>query len=1439
VVKSLAVILAGLAGALVAAPGDTIWTRRYGGPSDTSDYAAAIVADVAGNVYVTGRSWDESGLMDDFATVKYNAPGDTVWTRRWDGNCLVSGYRNDQARAIAVDAPGNVYVTGSSFSNLGGDTNEDYMTIKYGPAGALLCSLRYTGPANLGSDIPYAMVVKNGYIYVTGQSYGDGTTKTDYATVKYATNGGFVWAERYDGGATNLNYDAARALAVDNGGNVYVTGFSRGPADGPYDYVTIKYDGSGTPLWTVRYNSPYNDRDEASAIALDPAGSCVYVTGYSCTTGGGGNADYLTIKYNAATGDTVWTRRYSGPLANGSDQATAVATDASGNVYVTGYSNGGSSGYDYATVKYDSAGVQQWAAVYNGPYGSGPDKAYAAAVDANGDILVTGESYGVTSQEDYATVKYDASGNQRWVARYDGPAHRRDRALALAIDNADHVYVTGFANNAGYNEDYLTIKYDDSPFHDVGVASIVAPAGAIDSGSAVVPACTLYNYGGYAEDYQVRMRIGSDYNHTASVSGHARAAKAYLTFAPWVARPRGSVAVSCSTELAGDARPSNDRRIDSVTVSVRDVGVARILSPTGTIDSGTPVSPACSVANSGTEAATYNVRMRIGSAYDNTVRVEGQPPGASIYLTFPAWIARPRGSSAVTCSTELSADQDPTNDKRVMSVIVNVNDVGPKAIVAPAGMTDSGISATPACTVANWGTTSADYRVRLKIGTTYDNIVLVSEHAPGMRMGVTFPTWTARSRGSNAVSCSTELGTDMVRANDRQTGSVDVAVHDVGAAAIVQPSGTIGPGPITPTATACNYGTAREACSVTFLIDCAPRYSATVNLTSGLPFTDTVLSFSPDWNAQPGSFTAKCSLYQANDQQAGNNVISQPFTVGAVDAGVLRILGPLGSYDTSDAIAPSARVKNYGDITVSFKAYFLIDNGADLVVYADSAPVSNLAGGDSALVDFAAWAKPHAVGSYTTRCSTYVAGDGDHGNDSQGGSFTITAPVPPPADTGWTQKADFPAGPKGKKVKDGACLAYLGPSDLSDLSDTSYVYALKGNNRCEFYQYNTDANTWAAKESIPPIGTSGKKKMVKKGASLAAGGGSLYATKGNNTVEFWEYRTLTDDYPWVQKADVPTGAKNVKEGTGAVSITSGETTYVYLLKGSGTQEFYRYNTLANTWQTMATAPAGLSGKPYKNGSCLAYDGSNVIYALKGSYDEFFAYHVDSNSWTTRTPLPLVGASGRKKKVKDGAGIAYLSGNWGLSQGFRPTKSGTVPEFPRSAGYLYAVKGGNTQEFWSYVADSDKWLQYPDVPLGSGKKVKGGGALVAGDDALYATKGNNTLEFYEYRPAAFNLQLAVNCNTMTRSLAPTLPYSLRVAPNPFSGTATIFYSLPQAGNMTLKLYDVAGALVTTLTSGYHNAGASSFILHRSSFARGIYLLKLETETRTTTSKLIIE
>ena len=99
-------------------------------------------------------------------------------------------------------------------------------------------------------------------------------------------------------------------------------------------------------------------------------------------------------------------------------------------------------------MKYNASGVQQWVARYDGP-ASSDDWATALAVDGSGNVYVTGYSAGSGTGYDYATVKYNAGGVQQWVARYDGPASGDDLATALAVDGSGNVYVTGYSTGSG------------------------------------------------------------------------------------------------------------------------------------------------------------------------------------------------------------------------------------------------------------------------------------------------------------------------------------------------------------------------------------------------------------------------------------------------------------------------------------------------------------------------------------------------------------------------------------------------------------------------------------------------------------------------------------------------------------------------------------------------------------------------------------------------------------------------------------------------------------------------------------------------------------------------------------------------------------------------------------------------------------------------------
>jgi hypothetical protein len=206
-----------------------------------------------------------------------------------------------------------------------------------------------------------------------------------------------AWVRRYDGSLSTD--DEARAIAVDDSGYIYVTGSIYNSGSGN-DYGTIKYDPQGDTVWVRSYNGSGNDYDYTRDIVLDRSGN-IYVTGQS--TGSGSGKDYITIKYHP-NGDTAWIRIYVGP-SNGNDVATAIAVDGSNYVYVTGYSDSTGTDQDYVTIKYNPNGDTAWVRRYNGP-GNGYDQAFSLALDSSGNVYVTGESQGDGTDYDYCTIKY-------------------------------------------------------------------------------------------------------------------------------------------------------------------------------------------------------------------------------------------------------------------------------------------------------------------------------------------------------------------------------------------------------------------------------------------------------------------------------------------------------------------------------------------------------------------------------------------------------------------------------------------------------------------------------------------------------------------------------------------------------------------------------------------------------------------------------------------------------------------------------------------------------------------------------------------------------------------------------------------------------------------------------------------------------------------------
>ncbi len=340
------------------------------------------------------------------------------------------------ARKSIVDALGNVYVTGYTPAPGGLEGYTQYATLKYDTNGNLIWLKSFDS-----GDYDYAVDLATdslGNLYVTGSGGGN------YVTIKYDSSGNEVWVRQY---GNNDTFDVAVDVEVDSSGNIYITGYSEQASTFNLDYATLKYDSNGNLLWERRYDRGLSDF--AQALTLDIQGN-IYVTGYTCEVlDSCTDRDYATVKYSQ-NGNMIWDKTYD----VGDDYATAVKTDRSGNIYVAGgvYEDeyGG-----YHILKYDQNGTLIWA-IRNvkgldarpmvGPSGSEYTNfslpgSPLLALDDRGDIYIAGTTFSSSSNTlDYIIIKYGSSGNQLWERAYESGD---DEAYTLAVDGAGNAYLSG------------------------------------------------------------------------------------------------------------------------------------------------------------------------------------------------------------------------------------------------------------------------------------------------------------------------------------------------------------------------------------------------------------------------------------------------------------------------------------------------------------------------------------------------------------------------------------------------------------------------------------------------------------------------------------------------------------------------------------------------------------------------------------------------------------------------------------------------------------------------------------------------------------------------------------------------------------------------------------------------------------------------------------
>ncbi len=431
------------------------WAKKIGGT--TGDRSRGLTIDAAGNVYTTGffsgtADFDPgAGVFNLTATTssdvfvsKLDVAGNFVWAVQFGGNSAVG----EQGYGVDIDAAGNVYTTGyfngivdfdpgAGTFNLNAGSARDIFISKLDAAGNFVWALQMGGNFNgnhedWGYDIS---IDAAGNIYSTGYFRGTadfdpgpgvfnlispgGETPQVFIS-KLDAAGNFIWAKQLGGTLT----DEGRSVTIDAVGNVYTIGSFNGTGDfdpgagtfnltssGGSDVFVSKLDAAGDFVWAKKLGGTVIDI--GYGITVDAAGN-VYTTGYFQGTadfdpGAGtfnlsstGGLDVFVSKLNAS-GDFVWAKQLGGAT---DDEANSITLDAAGNVYTTGYTNGGdfdpgpgvfilNSAREFVS-KLNNAGDFVWAVIIGRPNPSGSSgNTYCMSIDAAGNIYTAGHFFGI------------------------------------------------------------------------------------------------------------------------------------------------------------------------------------------------------------------------------------------------------------------------------------------------------------------------------------------------------------------------------------------------------------------------------------------------------------------------------------------------------------------------------------------------------------------------------------------------------------------------------------------------------------------------------------------------------------------------------------------------------------------------------------------------------------------------------------------------------------------------------------------------------------------------------------------------------------------------------------------------------------------------------------------------------------------------------------
>jgi hypothetical protein len=361
--------------------GQQLWRVNYGSPECFNGFTNGIDIDASNNLYITGES------NFKITTVKYDENGNQLWVRTY-----IEGGSDSRGSAIDLEVEdGFIYVIGSF-----GEPS-DMITIKYDQSGNLVWARKFDGLGTEG-EVAYKISFDgNDNIYIAGKSFIN-VNISQFYLLKYKSSGVFQWSRTHQCGG--LISGSPKVSYSPDGGVVLAGGSDMGINN--KDIFVAKYSSSGEMLWETTVNGNSNLDDDVNSIRLDPS-SNIYVLGSIENTAT--RMDLFIAKYGP-DGNSIWSRLYNSE-SNGMEFGKKLILDNFGNLFAAGYSDlllG--SGYDYLMLMYSNEGILKWSSRYNGP-DNNTDVINAISLDNNQNLFVSGFSSGGSTEFDFATIKFN------------------------------------------------------------------------------------------------------------------------------------------------------------------------------------------------------------------------------------------------------------------------------------------------------------------------------------------------------------------------------------------------------------------------------------------------------------------------------------------------------------------------------------------------------------------------------------------------------------------------------------------------------------------------------------------------------------------------------------------------------------------------------------------------------------------------------------------------------------------------------------------------------------------------------------------------------------------------------------------------------------------------------------------------------------------------